>query len=90
MSAINRPTSRWSSSTKSSSSTNQTAPLMASRKKFYRPLQNNQHAFGQRMARTKHDIEQLFKLYYSNNIKFDTFQKQMITGKFQSFLFLFK
>jgi len=86
MSATNRPTSRWSSSTKSSNSTNQTIPIVAPRKKLYRPVVNQQHTFT-RMAKTRHDVEQLFKLYYSANIKFDTFQKQVVTGKFQSFFF---
>ncbi|CAF4228280.1 unnamed protein product, partial [Adineta steineri] len=28
----------------------------------------------------KHDIEELFQLYYSNNVKFDSFKKQIVTG----------
>ncbi|CAF4714915.1 unnamed protein product, partial [Rotaria magnacalcarata] len=32
------------------------------------------------MAKVKHDTEELYQLYYSNNIKFDTFQQQIITG----------
>lgn len=84
MSAINRPTARWSSSSKSTSSINLSTPSMIPRKKVYRPLMNQQHNSTQRMAKTRHDIEQLFKLYYSTNIKFDTFQKQIVTGKFLS------
>jgi len=76
MSTTNRPTSRWPSSTKSNNSFNQTP-----QKKLSRPL-INQHNYSQRSAKSRHDVEQLFKLYYSTNIQFDTFQKQVVTGKF--------
>jgi hypothetical protein len=75
MSTTNRPTSRWLSSTKSNNLINQT-----SQKKLSRPLINQQHNYSQRSAKSNHDVEQLFKLYYSTNIQFDTFQKQVVTG----------
>jgi len=78
MSATNRPTSRWSSSTKSNSLIHQ-----STRKKPIQPPINHQHTITQRLAKTRHDVEQLFKLYYATNIKFDTFQRQVVTGKFQ-------
>ena len=82
MSATNRSTSRWSSSTKSNSIINQ-----STRKRPPQPTTNAQHTFTQRMAKTRHDVEQLFKLYYAANVKFDTFQRQVVTGKFQIRIF---
>ena len=76
MSTTNRPTTRWSSSSKSSSLINP-----STRKKPLQPTINYQHTFGQRAAKTRHDVEELFKLYYAANIKFDTFQRQVVTGK---------
>ena len=83
MSATNRPTSRWSSSTKSSTLINQPTPLMTTQKKLHRPLINTQHNLSHRTSKVRHDVEQLFKLYYTTNIKFDTFQRQVVTGEFQ-------
>jgi hypothetical protein len=89
MAEASRPTSRWSSSMstpiKSGSSNYPTTPILPSRKKFHRLPTNNQARFAQRMAKTRHDVEELFKLYYSNNIKFDTFQRQIVTGIVQIF-----
>lgn len=85
MSDPSRPLSRWSTSlsitTKSTAATNQTIPLVNVRKKLFRQSANSHKTYAQRMAKTKHDIEELFKLYYSNDIKFDTFQRQIVTGK---------
>lgn len=67
---------RWPSSTKSN-------VLLPARKKPQAPpppLIIHQHTSAQRTAKTKQDIEQLFKLYYSANVKFNTFQKQVVTG----------
>jgi len=84
MSEQDRPLSRWSTSlsitTKSTAATNQTIPLINVRRKLLRQSANPQKTFAQRMAKTKQDIEELFKLYYSNDIKFDTFQKQIVQG----------
>ena len=79
MSTTNRPTSRWSSSSKSTNSTS----LLSARKKSALPLTTNHHTFTQRTAKTRHDVEQLFKLYYTTHIKFDTFQRQVVTGRFE-------
>jgi len=85
MSDPSRPTSRWSTSmsitTKSTGYTNQTIPLVNVRKKLFRQSANSQKSFAQRMAKSKHDIEELFKIYYSNDVKFDTFRRQIVTGK---------
>lgn len=85
MSDSNRPRSRWSTSmsitTKSTGSTGQTIPLINVRKKLFRQSANSQKISTRHMAKSKHDIEELFKLYYSNDIKFDTFQRQIVTGK---------
>ncbi|CAF3522386.1 unnamed protein product [Rotaria sp. Silwood1] len=85
MSETNRPTSRWSSSIptrikSSNTNNNQTIPLIISRRKLLRTAKNHQQTFAQRMAKVRHDTEELFQLYYSNNIKFDTFQQQIVTG----------
>ncbi|CAF1468995.1 unnamed protein product [Rotaria sordida] len=85
MSETSRPASRWSSSSpariKSSNIYNgQTIPLIISRRKLFRTSKNHQQTFTQRMAKVRHDTEELFQLYYSNNIKFDTFQQQIVTG----------
>jgi hypothetical protein len=76
MSATNRPTTRWLSSTKSNNLINP-----STRKKPLQSSINYQQTFTQRMAKTRHDVEELFKLYYAANIKFDTFQQQVVTGK---------
>lgn len=92
MSTTNRPTTRWSSSSKSTMNSNiqPVSFINPQKKNVHRslPLMNQQHTFTQRMTKTRHDIEQLFKLYYSANIKFDTFQKQIVTGNFFIFLFI--
>ncbi len=72
--------------TKSTAFTNQTIPLVNVRRKFFRNSINNQKTYAQRMAKSKHNIEELFKLYYSNDIKFDTIQRQIVTGKSEVFL----
>jgi hypothetical protein len=91
MSAINRPTSRWPSAAKPNSSIHIITPFMTTGKRVNRPLINNQHsAAAQRTTKTRHDVEQLFKLCYSTNVKFDTFQRQVVTGKVPSFSFSFK
>ncbi|CAF4586349.1 unnamed protein product, partial [Rotaria magnacalcarata] len=85
MSDTSRPTSRWLSSmptrVKSNNNpTRQAIPLILARRKLLRSAKNHQQTFAQRMAKVKHDTEELYQLYYSNNIKFDTFQQQIITG----------
>ncbi|CAF3502993.1 unnamed protein product [Rotaria sp. Silwood1] len=84
MSDPSRPTSRWSTSmsviSKSTNFTNQTTPLVILRRKLFRQSANHKKNFSQRMEKSKHDVEELFKLYYSNDIKFDTFQRQIVTG----------
>lgn len=79
-------TSRWLSSMstriKSINPKNPTIPLILSRRKLLRASKNHQQTFAQRMAKVKHDTEELFQLYYSNNFKFDTFQQQIVTGRF--------
>ncbi|CAF1089930.1 unnamed protein product [Adineta ricciae] len=84
MSARSRPTTGWSTAlsatTRLSSLSNQTAPLVTTRRKLFRQIPNNQKNCSQRMKQSKYDIEELFNLYYSNDIKFDTFQKQIVTG----------
>jgi hypothetical protein len=63
-------------------------PLPSSpQKKLYRLPINNQQSFAQRMAKTRHDVEELFKLYCTNNVKFDTFQRQIVTGKIRDIFF---
>lgn len=74
MSASNRSGPRWSSSAKSN-------VLLPARKKLPQPLILHQHTCAQRMAKTKHDVEQLFKIYYTSNIKFNTFEKHVVTGR---------
>ncbi len=90
MSDLNRPASRWSTSmsttTKSTGLTNQTIPLINVRKKLFRQSGSSYKNHAKRTAKSKHDIEELFKLYYSTDIKFDNFQKQIVTGIFRSFL----
>jgi hypothetical protein len=90
MSDQNRPASRWSTSlsitTKSTGSTNQTVPLINVRKKLLRQSVSNQKALSKRLTKSRNDIEELFKLYYSNDVKFDTFQRQIVTGEFNLFL----
>jgi len=82
-----RPTSRWSTSmsvtTKSTGFTNQTIPLTNVRRKLFRQSASNQKTYAQRMAKSKHNIEELFKLYYSNDIQFDTIHRQIVTGKLE-------
>lgn len=69
-------TTRWSSSAKPTH-----APvLLPTRKSTTNSLINNQHTFIQRTAKTRHDVEQLFKLYCTNNLKYNTFQRQVVTG----------
>ncbi|CAF0757198.1 unnamed protein product [Rotaria sordida] len=84
MSDPNRSVSRWSTSmsvtTKSTNNINQTTPLVILRRKLFRQSTNQKKLFSQRMAKSKHNIEELFKLYYSNDVKFDTFQRQIVTG----------
>lgn len=58
----------------------QVPPLIATRKKWTRPNSSHPASFAQRMAKTKSDIEELFKLYYSNSLKFDSFERQIVTG----------
>jgi hypothetical protein len=72
-----------STTTKSSNVINQTTPLLNVRKKLFRQSINKQKSLAQRMDKSKHDMEELFKLYYSNDIKFDTFERQIVTGKFK-------
>jgi hypothetical protein len=85
MSDHTRPTSRWSTSmsiaTRSTGATNQTIPLVTVRRKLLRQSANSQKSLSHRMTKSKHDVEELFKLYYSNDVKFDTFQRQIVTGK---------
>ena len=75
MSATNRSPPRWPSSAKSN------VLLPARKKPLPQPIILHQHNCAQRTAKTKHDVEQLFKLYYSANVKFNTFQKQVVTGR---------
>ena len=44
-------------------------------------MNNTQKTTAQRRNRSKHDMEELFKLYYSNDLQFDAFQRQIVTGK---------
>ena len=85
MSARSRPTTGWSTAlsatTRLSSLSNQTTPLVTTRRKLFRQIQNSQKNCSQRVKQSKYDMEELFNLYYSNDIKFDTFQKQIVTGK---------
>jgi hypothetical protein len=85
MSGPNRPASRWSTSlsitTKSTGATNQTVPLITVRRKLLRQSANTQKSLSKRLTKSRNDIEELFKLYYSNDVKFDTFQRQIVTGK---------
>ena len=87
MSNPGRPASRWSTSmsimTKSTVDSNQATPLVNVRRKLYRQSDNAKKSFAQHLDKSKRDIEELFKLYYSNDIRFDTFQRQIVTGKFK-------
>lgn len=75
----NRPaTTRWSSSAKS---VNAHVLLPARKSAVNNSLIAQQHTFAQRTAKTRHDVEQLFKLYCTNNLKFHTFQRQVVTGR---------
>ena len=84
MSDASRPGSRWSNSmsaaTKTTAYTNQTIPLTSIRRKLLQHSANNQRTYAQRLAKSKRDIEELFKLYYSNDIKFDTIHRQIVMG----------
>ncbi|CAM4797074.1 unnamed protein product [Rotaria magnacalcarata] len=79
-----RSTSRWSGSmsaaTKSTTTTSTTTPLVILRRKLFRQSANKKN-FAQRMAQSRNDIEELFRLYYSNDLKFDNMQRQIVTGK---------
>lgn len=79
-----RPGSRWSGSTsiasKSSNATHSTTPLIILRRKLFRQSANKKN-FTQRIAQSRNDIEELFRLYYSNDVKFDNNQRQIVTGK---------
>lgn len=76
----NRSISRWSGITRSTVETSQTAPIVAVRRKLLRQPNISPRVLLQQNNRSKHDIEQLFKLYYSNDLQFDGFQKQIVTG----------
>lgn len=75
-----RSISRWSTATRSTGLSQQTIPLVNVRRKLFRTANPNQKLFQQRQTQTKQDIEQLFRLYYSNDLQFDTFQRQIVTG----------
>ena len=77
-----RSISRWSTATRSTGLSQQTIPLVNVRRKLFRTANPNQKLFQQRQTQTKQDIEQLFRLYYSNDLQFDTFQRQIVTGLF--------
>ncbi len=87
MSTPSRPASCWSSSmstpTKSRAFTRQTSPLITAQRKFFRQKNLSQHT-----TKSKHNMEELFQLYYSTDIKFDTFQRQIVTGKFLEVLIM--
>ena len=91
MSEQSRPGSRWSASmsvaTKATNYTTQTIPLTNIRRKLFRNAANNQRTYAQRLAKSKRDIEELFRLYYSNDIKFDTIHRQIVTGNSNYSLF---
>ncbi|UJR08327.1 hypothetical protein I4U23_012598 [Adineta vaga] len=78
-----RPTSRWSSSRLTTATTHQSnnsvTPLTVSRKKLQRPTRNSQQTFAN-MTKAKHEMEEIFKDYYTTNTKIDKF-KQTVTGK---------
>lgn len=78
-----RSISRWSTATRSTGISQQTIPLVNVRRKLFRTANPNQKLFQQRQTQSKHDIEQLFRLYYSNDLQFDAFQRQIITGLFR-------
>ncbi|CAF0754419.1 unnamed protein product [Adineta steineri] len=84
MSVRSRPTISWSPSlsarSRSTNLSTDTKPLVTTRTKLLRQTINNQNNFSQYMTKKKHDIEELFQLYYSNNVKFDSFKKQIVTG----------
>ena len=87
MSNVSRPTSHWSSSRLLAGSNNRVTPLLIARKKLSQLSRNNRPPFAEHMAKTKHEVEELFKLYCSNDTKLNTFQ-QTVTGKFKLFLFI--
>ncbi|CAF1545607.1 unnamed protein product [Adineta ricciae] len=82
MSDGSRPTSRWSSARLTTMTTvrsnTSASPLLVTRKKLQRPAGNTQSTFTD-MTKTKNDMEEIFKFYYSNQAKIDTF-KQTVTG----------
>ncbi|CAF0962043.1 unnamed protein product [Adineta ricciae] len=82
MSDGSRPTSRWSSARLTTMTTVRSnapsSPLFATRKKLQRSARNTQSTFTD-MTKSKNDIEEIFKFYYSNETKIDTF-KQTVTG----------
>ena len=68
-------------STSMSAATHQAIPLVTVRRRLLRQINNRQNATAQRRNRSKHDMEELFKLYYSNDLQFDAFQRQIVTGE---------
>ncbi|CAF4519597.1 unnamed protein product, partial [Rotaria magnacalcarata] len=67
-----------SAATKSTTTTSTTTPLVILRRKLFRQSANKKN-FAQRMAQSRNDIEELFRLYYSNDLKFDNMQRQIVT-----------
>ena len=89
MSDGSRPTSRWSSAKLTTMTTVRSntpaSPLLVTRKKLQRPARNTQSTFTD-MTKAKNNIEEIFKFYYSNETKIDTF-KQTVTGRVMNYLF---
>lgn len=81
MADANRSISRWSLATRSTVASVQTIPLVNVRRKLLRQNNSNQRTISQRDNRGKTDIQELFKLYYSNDLQFDGFQRQIVTGE---------
>ncbi|CAF4330539.1 unnamed protein product, partial [Adineta steineri] len=89
MSDSSRPTSRWSSSrftattSRSNNSNNQITPFFVSRKKLFQPIRNNQQSFAN-LTKTKDEMEEIFKTYYSNNTRLDPFKETVIGTRISS------
>jgi hypothetical protein len=60
--------------------THQPIPLITIRRKLLRQLPNTHGKTVQRRNQSKHDTEQLFKLYYSNDLQYDALRQEIVTG----------
>ncbi|CAF0759873.1 unnamed protein product [Didymodactylos carnosus] len=73
------PSTQSKSSSGGSYGKESVTPLIMVRRRLFRPIASKQKPFFQGMQKT-HNIENLFKLYYSNDTYIDNFNRQIVTG----------